>query len=320
MAGMRLAAGYQEVAGEIYDLRFTIGRGARGARREGDVRVEKGVTRRRTPNIITPDATSSRRFPNYFKTMKTHLPPSRRTRSGFTLIELLTVIGIIAILAALLLPVLNSAHTEAKITQARTEELDLVNAIQKYDSDYGRFPVSAQAQAKADPDFTYGGNFTGGSVFTTAYPRTNDEVMAILMDLTNYPNSSNPTINANYQKNPQQNIYLQLHMNSDPTPAADNTPGLGNDLVYRDPWGHPYVITMDLNYDDMCEDEFYRLAAVSSNNIYGLVQNPGDTAHNSDTWSYRGKVMVWSAGPNGAIDPTDPWNDYENKDNVVSWK
>jgi hypothetical protein len=36
-----------------------------------------------------------------------------------------------------------------------------------------------------------------------------------------------------------------------------NSPGVGTDLVYRDPWGNPYIITMDLNYDEMCKDAFY---------------------------------------------------------------
>jgi len=270
----------------------------------------------------------------HLKTMKIHLPFSRRSRSGFTLIELLTVIGIIAILAAMLLPVLNSAHTHGLVVEAETQEQDLVNAIQKYDSDYGRFPVSTNAQAIANAnnsDFTYGGMIpaSGGPVpigtpvaASATDVISNDEVMAILMDLTNYPNTSIATANANYQKNPQQNIYLQLHMNGDPNPAADHTPGLGQDLVYRDPWGNPYIITMDLNYDEMCEDAFYRGDVISHGGLNGLMEDPGDTANapSHNNWAYRGKVMVWSAGPNGVIDTNDPANDLENRDNVLSWK
>lgn len=287
--------------------------------------------RRSTINPQRSIIFSPRRNPTYFKIMKTPLPPSRRSRSAFTLIELLVVIGIIAILAAMLLPVLNSAHTSALVTEAKTQEQDLANAIQKYDSDYGRFPVSANAQAaaaagKQGGDFTYGGLIPGSAqpigtpVGTPTGILTNDEVMAILLDLTNYPNTTTFTANTNYQKNPQQNIYLQLHMNADPNPAADNAPGLGQDLVYRDPWGYPYIITMDLNYDDMCEDAFYQQAVISSNGFPALIQNPGDTANAPNNWAYRGKVMVWSAGPNKEIDTGDPANDYENKDNVLSWK
>ena len=36
-------------------------------------------------------------------------------------------------------------------------------------------------------------------------------------------------------------------------------------LVYRDPWGNPYIITMDLNYDEQCQDAFYCQQAVSQN-------------------------------------------------------
>ena len=37
-----------------------------------------------------------------------------------------------------------------------------------------------------------------------------------------------------------------------------NSPGVGPDGVYRDPWGNPYVITIDLNYDEKARDGFYR--------------------------------------------------------------
>ena len=253
----------------------------------------------------------------HFKTLR---------RAAFTLIELLVVIAIIAILAAMLMPALTAAHNHALEVEAQTQARDLANAIEKYDSDYSRFPVSTNAQAAANPDFTYGGTFTvsGGSqqigTLVSGVIKTNDEVMSILLDLTNYPNTTTPTLNANYQKNPQQNIYLHLSFNADPNPAADHTPGLGQDLVYRDPWGYPYVITMDLNDDDFCEDAFYRTNTISVGGYAGLVQNPGDTANAPNNWAYHGKVMVWSAGPKGLIDPGDPANDYENKDNVLSWK
>jgi prepilin-type N-terminal cleavage/methylation domain-containing protein len=265
------------------------------------------------------DFRSPRRNFVFSKTMKTNLPHSRRNRPGFTLIELLVVISIIAILAALLLPVLASVHKHALMTKAHLETVDIATAIQAYDSAYGRFPVSAAAQATASPDFTYGGSVLASAGFTGATTTTNSEVIAILMDLTNYPGGG-PTINTNYQKNPQQTIFLNAHMSGD-----TSSPGVGTDLVYRDPWGNPYIISMDLNYDEMCNDAFYSLAKISSSTgadggsgINGLVEPPNTV----NDYQFRGKVMVWSAGPDGQIDNTGNSTAVQgaNKDNVLSWK
>jgi hypothetical protein len=40
----------------------------------------------------------------------------------------------------------------------------------------------------------------------------------------------------------------------------------------------------------------------------------------STVYGYRGKVMVWSAGPDGKIDSSSLANQGVNKDNVLSWK
>jgi prepilin-type N-terminal cleavage/methylation domain-containing protein len=259
-----------------------------------------------------------------FKNMKNTLSPSRRLRAGFTLIELLTVIAIIAILAAMLLPVLSKARISAQKAQAKLQIQDLVTAIQKYDSDYGRFPVSSGAQSAAGTnDFTYGGyyptNASGGVMFVgnSTYPTNNSEVIAILMDITN---TSVTSVNQNHQKNPQQTLFLNAKMVND----TNTWPGVGPDLVYRDPWGNPYIITMDLNYDEQCDDAFYSLQSVSqtlpnSQQGYNGLFNP-DANGNDNNFQYHGKVMVWSAGPNKQIDAGDPANDNENKDNILSWQ
>jgi prepilin-type N-terminal cleavage/methylation domain-containing protein len=254
---------------------------------------------------------------------------TKRADFAFTLIELLTVIAIIAILAAMLLPALVAAKNAAKKAKARTEIAALVTAIEGYDSDYGRFPVSKAVQAAAGTnDFTYGGIYKipGGGTWPNPVPANyqtnNSEVIAILMDITNYPgtNINQPggaTANTNHIKNPQQIKYLNAAMVSDPT-----LPGVGPDLVYRDPWGNPYLITMDLTYDEQCKDAFYSLDAVSGHNQ--TATNPGANGLTTDgtpnNFQYRGKVMVWSAGSDGKLDPSDPATDWENRNNVLSWQ
>ncbi len=267
-----------------------------------------------------------------------HVSRFRPHVSAFTLVEMLIVIAIIAILAALLLPVLAGARKAAQKKQAALEIGQIVGAIQQYDSVYGRFPVSSDAQAaaaKGNGDFTYGAVFQTPAapaqpcnLLDANYSMSNCEVIAILMNYTNYPNGTGMTINTNYQKNPQQTLFLNAKMSGwDPSQKGLPVPGVGNDLVYRDPWGNPYVISMDLNYDEQCQDAFYSLTAVSSTSppsnptsgINGLI-NPDTTGTIQNNYRYHGKVMVWSAGPDGQIDPTAPANSGVNKDNIISWQ
>ncbi len=258
------------------------------------------------------------------KIMKTNLPRSARNRPGFTLIELLVVIAIIGVLAGLLLPVLSVVKQHAYMTKAKLQVSDIATAVQAYDSAYGRLPVSAGAQNQANAnvgnaalqngDFTYGGTFakpTGSKAVGTLVGGAvvaNSEVISILMDFTNFPGGG-PTINTNYVKNPQQHLFLNAHMSGD-----TSSPGVGTDLTYRDPWGNPYVITLDLNYDNLCEDFFYGSPTVSAGGLNGLVPAP------DGNYAYRGTVMVWSAGPDGNIDPPTHADQGANKDNILSWK
>ncbi|MGA3283007.1 MAG: type II secretion system protein [Verrucomicrobiota bacterium] len=272
----------------------------------------------------------SRHDPVFFKTMKTMPIHSRRPRAGFTIVELLTVISIIAILAAMLLPVLAAAKKHAQRVQAHLQAVDIATAIEKYDSDYGRFPVSTNAQIAAGTgDFTYGSMFPTpasglwpAGTLISGVVVTNDEVVAILMDVTTN-NITHQAINFNHVKNPQQTIFLTAKMSGyDPSVAGPAEGGVDVNGVYRDPWGNPYIISMDLNYDENCKDLFYCLDKVSGAN--GTSANPGlnglVTDGTPNNFQYHGKVMVWSAGPDGKIDPNNNANTGVNKDNVVSWQ
>ena len=68
----------------------------------------------------------------------------RRRLSGFTLIELLVVLVIIGVLAALIVPNVLDRAEDARVTAARTDVNNLMQALKLYKLDNQRFPSSEQ--------------------------------------------------------------------------------------------------------------------------------------------------------------------------------
>lgn len=240
---------------------------------------------------------------------------------AFTLIELLVVISIIGVLAGMLLPVLRSATEKARVAKAQTEIKAIAGAISQYHAKYSRYPSSKATRGVLNantPDFTYGTAKGIGQFFTNKKNQTvsiyntrlrfmtnNAEVMGILIGVRD--------ANGECRENPERFPFLDPKRVSD-----DKSPGLGTDLVYRDPWGMPYIITLDLNYDDQCRDGFYEASKVSQLNgtkgYNGLFVEPGGTFYEART-----PVMVWSLGPDGLASDTAKANDRPNKDNILGW-
>jgi prepilin-type N-terminal cleavage/methylation domain-containing protein len=75
-------------------------------------------------------------------------------RPGFTLIEMLVVIGIIAVLAAILLPVITTAQRKARMTACQANLNQLALGLKMYKTDFRAYPLGSTGNLATLADHT----------------------------------------------------------------------------------------------------------------------------------------------------------------------
>ena len=196
----------------------------------------------------------------------------RRSRRAFTLIELLVVMAIIAILIGLLFPAFKAVQDQAKRTQAKNDLTQIVNAVNAFYTEYGKYPLAIN-------DNTIG-------------PDNSGLMYSLRADSTN----ANGNPNVNNAINPRVIVFIN--------PPNVKTDTVGNrrsgvssaDGRYYDPFGAPYRLRIDGNYDNQ-------------------IANPytADTGAGPATLTIG--VMAWSFGKDGAQGA-----DFNASDDVISWQ
>src|SRR5256886_15810107 len=86
---------------------------------------------------------------------------------AFTLMELLVVIAIIAILIGLLFPAFRAVQNQAKQTQAKNDLTQIVNAVNAYYTEYGKYPVDMPSGNTTDAYFGSGSAPSGATGYGT---------------------------------------------------------------------------------------------------------------------------------------------------------
>ena len=211
-------------------------------------------------------------------------------RSRFTLRESLVIIAMVGVVSGILLPFVTSPHHLPPTARAKRDLRHIEYAVLTYQSKYGKVPVSPEVlKSVGTNDFTYGTSCLKDEPFVgnkaRGYQTNNAELMAVLFDMETYRNGK-LTVNKGHSLNTQKIRLLSGKAVDGPRPGIDENG------AYRDPWGHPYIITVDLNGDGFCDDPFD-----------GRVE---------------GKVFAWSLGKDGKADPNLKPDGGVNADNVTA--
>ena len=149
---------------------------------------------------------------------------------GFTLIELAVVLAIIAVLAAVLMPMVTGYLDQARIARAQADTRTAADAIKLYQRDTGRWPVYASSSDFSNTTPVIGGGFAliGGGTGTNPLDGTATWSVNTIVASS----SLEVYINGNLTSMNSSNTFPK---------AAFRGPYVGS--LDSDPWGNRYILT-----------------------------------------------------------------------------
>jgi type II secretory pathway pseudopilin PulG len=215
---------------------------------------------------------------------------------AFTLIELLVVIAIIIILAGLLFPAFRGVQEQARRTQAKNDLTQIVTAVNAFYTEYGKYTINGATEAY------YG----SGTVPTgaTSYG-TNDVLFDVLRNNTD---PSGPNFATVTLLNPRQIVFINPPYVKDPANPRSGigTPTGTGPRQFFDPWGAPYKVEIDGNYNNQITNPYTADTGAG----------PGTLTIGVIAWSL-GKDGLGGSGAKTATPPAPPG---PSDDDVISWQ
>jgi prepilin-type N-terminal cleavage/methylation domain-containing protein len=199
----------------------------------------------------------------------------RPDRRAFTLIELLVVIAIIAILIGLLFPAFHAVQDQARRTQAKNDLTQIVTAVNAYYTEYGKYPL-----------------VTADTIITTTSTPNNADLFYTLRAVAG-------GLNAGDVANPRKIVFINPPDVKDP---ANPRSGIGTAAAnlgrYFDPWGTPYLIAIDGDYNNSLANPY---------------------SSNAGSTTLQIGVIAWSLGKDQAGGSGDKKAGTAD-DDVISWQ
>jgi len=212
-------------------------------------------------------------------------PRTAERHRAFTLIELLVVIAIIAILVGLLFPAFKAVQNQARNTQAKNYLTQIVNAVNAFYTDYGRYPVSGTTEVTFGP---------GGS------PTTNETLFRELRGCTAAAGSCAGAASLNTR----QIVFISPpDVKNSTAPRSGIGTATGNVGQYFDPWGTNYFVRIDGDYSNQVANPYTANAGATPNLQLG--------------------VIAWSVGPDASGPVIVAGGDKNTgvfADDVISWQ
>src|SRR6266436_6861637 len=194
-----------------------------------------------------------------------------RRHSGehaFTLIELLTVMVVAAILFGIAFPAYISVMERARKTEAQNSEQQIVTAVNSYYTEYGKYPL-----------------VTADTVITGTSTPSSADLFYTLRAIASGANAGDVA-------NPRKIVFIQPRTSKLSNPAKSGIGSTGAELgVWFDPWGSPYNIAIDGNYNNI----------VRAPNYTDLATTYATATDGSGDVGVRSGVIAWALGKNGVL-------------------